>query len=150
MKALVIDASVAIKWVIAEPGTDEALSLRRFDLFAPDLLIAECANILWKKVRRGELDGAEAAMAARLLERADIELVPMRRMMERAVALSARLDHPAYDCLYLCLAESRAGVLVTADERLARKVSADRQLAVEVHSLAAVPALLTRLQRPLA
>lgn len=50
---LVIDASVAIKWVVDEPGTTEALALRRkAKLIAPDLLIAECANILWKKARR--------------------------------------------------------------------------------------------------
>jgi predicted nucleic acid-binding protein len=48
----VIDASVAIKWLVDEPGTAAALSLRRHRLLAPDLLIAECANVLWKKVRR--------------------------------------------------------------------------------------------------
>jgi len=42
----VIDASVAIKWVVSEPGTQEALALRQHRLIAPDLLIAECANIL--------------------------------------------------------------------------------------------------------
>jgi predicted nucleic acid-binding protein len=50
MKELVIDASVAVKWVVEEPGTQEALLLRQHRLLAPDLLVAECANILWKKV----------------------------------------------------------------------------------------------------
>jgi predicted nucleic acid-binding protein len=54
VKAFVIDASVAIKWVVRETGTQEALSLRQHRLVAPDLLVAECANILWKKVRRKE------------------------------------------------------------------------------------------------
>ena len=48
MSTFVIDASVAIKWVVEEPGTPEALLLRRHRLLAPDLLMAECANILWK------------------------------------------------------------------------------------------------------
>ena len=48
---LVVDARVAVKWVIQEPGTAEALELRRHQSLAPDLLIAECANVLWKKVR---------------------------------------------------------------------------------------------------
>jgi len=48
---LCIDASIAIKWVIEETGTQEALALRECArLIAPDLLIPECANILWKKV----------------------------------------------------------------------------------------------------
>lgn len=34
MTNLVIDASAAVKWVIDEPGTREALALRRHQLFA--------------------------------------------------------------------------------------------------------------------
>ncbi len=36
------------------------MALRQQKLAAPDLLVAECANILWKKVRRGELTDLEA------------------------------------------------------------------------------------------
>ncbi len=119
---LVVDASVAIKWVVEEPGTADALVLRRYRLSAPDLLIAECANILWKKVRRRELVEHEALLAARLLEHADVDLVPMRRMLEAATKLATTLDHPAYDCIYLSLAESIGCTFVTADERLCNKV----------------------------
>jgi predicted nucleic acid-binding protein len=121
MTDLVVDASVAIKWVIEEPGTREALSLRRHRLFAPDLLVAECANILWKKTRRNELSLQEALLAARLLQRADIELAPMRAFLEPATRLAIGLDHPAYDCAYLALAESLSCDLVTADQRLCTK-----------------------------
>ena len=70
METIVVDASIAIKWVVAEEGTDTAVDLRlRFHFAAPDLLIPECANILWKKVQRGELTRDEAMLAARLLER---------------------------------------------------------------------------------
>jgi predicted nucleic acid-binding protein len=117
----VIDASVAIKWVVDERGTEQAVLLRRRPLFAPDLLIAECANILWKKVRRQELSEAEAIVAARLLQRADIQLEPMRNLLEPATRLSLTLDHPAYDCVYLALAETISCPLVTVDERLYRK-----------------------------
>jgi predicted nucleic acid-binding protein len=52
MKRLVIDASVAVKWVVEEEGTAEALALLRASkLVAPELLVAECANILWKKAQ---------------------------------------------------------------------------------------------------
>jgi predicted nucleic acid-binding protein len=120
----VVDASVAIKWVVAEPGTKEALLLRRHRLVAPDLLVPECANILWKKVRRGELSKAEAILAARLLQRAEVELEPMRGLLEPATKLAIALDHPAYDCLYLALAEALSCALVTADEQLYRKTQA--------------------------
>lgn len=122
MTALVIDASVAIKWVIDEPGTAHALALRQHRLGAPDLLVAECANILWKKVRRGELSDQEATTAAALLCGADILLEPMSALMEQAVQLALRLGHPAYDCFYLALAEVTDAPLVTADEALVRRV----------------------------
>src|SRR5258708_12957997 len=113
MTDLVIDASVAIKWVIEEPGTREALSLRRHRLFAPDLLVAECANILWKKARRNELSLQEALLAARLLQRADVELAPMRAFLEPATKLAIALDHPAYACAYLPLPDSFPSHLLT-------------------------------------
>jgi predicted nucleic acid-binding protein len=116
------DASIAIKWVIEEEGTKEALALRSRALAAPDLLIAECGNILWKKVRRNELSEREAAFAAGLLARADIELVPMRPYLEAAVRIAAALDHPVYDCMYIAFAEAEGLSFVTADASLARKV----------------------------
>ena len=105
MNTLVIDASIAIKWVVAEDSTPEALVLRqKAKLIAPDLLVAECANIFWKKVQRGELLKAEALLGARLLQGAEIELLPTRSLFETATRVSIEIDHPAYDCLYLVLA----------------------------------------------
>jgi predicted nucleic acid-binding protein len=85
VNALVIDASIAIKWVIEEDGTPAALALRgNAKLIAPDLLAAECANILWKKVGRSEISRDHALLAARLLERSEIELLPTRSLIENA------------------------------------------------------------------
>ena len=121
MTDLVIDASIAIKWVIEEQGTREAISLRRHRLFAPDLLVAECANVLWKKTRRNELTPEEAQLAAKLLQRADVELAPMRGLLEPATELAIAMDHPAYHCTYLALAERLSCDLVTADAKLSAK-----------------------------
>jgi len=120
----VIDASVAIKWVVDEPGTEPALLLRRHRLVAPDLLVPECANILWKKVRRQELSEAEAMLAARLLQRAEVQLQPMRHLLEPATKLAVTLGHPAYDCTYLALARALSCAMATADEQLCRKTLA--------------------------
>ena len=122
MNSLVIDASVAVKWVVEEEGTKEALALRDRALAAPDLLIAECANILRKKVRRNELSEQEAVFAAGLLARADIELMAMRPYLEAAVRIAVALDHPAYDCIYIALAEAEGLRFVTADMSLLRKI----------------------------
>ena len=128
MNALVIDASIAVKWVVDEQGTPEALVLRqKAKLIAPELLVAECANILWKKVQRNELSKEEALLAARLLQGAEIELLPTRSLFEAATRLSIELDHPAYDCLYLALAVENECRFVTADERFLRKLGQSRR-----------------------
>ena len=124
MTTLVIDASVAVKWVVEEEGTTAALMLRRSGvrLIAPDLLAAECANVLWKKAHRGELSEEEAGFAARLLQAADIELLPTRSLLEAATRTAVELDHSAYDCLYLALAVERDCRFVTTDERFLNKL----------------------------
>ncbi len=127
MSHFVIDASVAIKWLVEEEGTVEALTiLEKGELSAPDLLIAECANILWKKVRRQELSEEEAQIGARLLEQVDIEILPTRHLLGSTTRLAVLLDHPAYDCIYLALAIERDRRFVTADERFQRKFREDR------------------------
>jgi predicted nucleic acid-binding protein len=127
VNTLVIDASVAIKWVVEEEGTPQALTLRRkAKLLAPELLVAECANILWKKARRNELSREEALLAARLLQTAAIELVPTRSLLAAATRIAIELDHPAYDCLYLALAIANDCRFVAADERFLRKLGGRR------------------------
>ena len=142
MNKLVIDASIAAKWVIEEPGTREALALREHaQLIAPELLTAECANILWKKVERNELTKEEALLAARLLQAAEVELLPTRVLSESATRIAVELDHPAYDCIYLALALDRDCRFVTADGRLLRKLTQSRfgefhGLAISLHDTA--------------
>jgi predicted nucleic acid-binding protein len=128
VNTFVIDASVAVKWVVEEHGTPEALALRqRSKLIAPELLVAECANILWKKVQRDELSKEEALLAARPLQGAEIELLPMRSLIEAATRMLIEIDHPAYDCLYLALAIEKKCQFVTADERFLRQLQRGRQ-----------------------
>jgi predicted nucleic acid-binding protein len=141
LSTFVVDASVAIKWVVAEPGTKEALALLGSRLFAPALLQAECANILWKKVRRGELSAAEAGLAARLLANFGIEFLSPDPEMARVLELAMALDHPAYDCVYLAAAEKLGASLVTADERLVRAVRSAAASSPVLKGIAVVPLL---------
>jgi predicted nucleic acid-binding protein len=119
---ILVDASVAIKWVVDEPGSAEAVLLLDRRLLAPDLLCAEFADILRKMAIRREITSEEADIAAQALESADVEFVAMRPYLAAATALAIALDHPAYDCIYLAIAADLAIPLVTADERLAKKL----------------------------
>ena len=122
---LVIDASVAVKWVVPEPDSDRAEALLDHALMAPDLLFAECANVLWKKVQRGELSKGEADIAAQTLEQADIAIASTRGHLASAMAIAVELDLPAYAAVYLSVAQAAELRLVTADDRLIRKVRED-------------------------
>jgi predicted nucleic acid-binding protein len=141
--AYVVDASVAIKWVIGETGSEHALSLLAAGgLCAPDLIVAECANILWKKTARGFISGDVARLAARVIAEAPFEIAPSRGLLEAATALAIALNHPAYDCVYLALARERRLQLVTADEKLIANLAqsgsnAMRDLAVSLAEAAA-------------
>lgn len=134
-----VDASVAIKWVVSEPGTPEALALTARRLIAPALWRAECANILWKKVHRGEFTPAEAELATALLSHFPVELAQDEPDLVRILQLSLALDHPAYDCVYLGLAEALRIPLVTADRKLVKLGQSHSQTGGILHEVEIVP-----------
>ena len=122
----VVDASVAAKWYFPEAGSASADRLLaeciegRRELIAPDLLESEFANLLWKKVRRGECSDAIAAEILSLWETDRPTLIPAPLLTSRALDLALRLEHPVYDCLYIAAAIEYEAPLATADARLAR------------------------------
>jgi len=120
---LVVDASIAAKWLVAEPGHDFASALlRSFPVTcAPDFVAIEVANVLWKKVRRGEMTASQAESALDSLPKFFDFLPPARQFVNRALQISIALDHPIYDCLYLACAERESTKLATADARLVNK-----------------------------
>jgi len=126
--AIVVDASVAIKWFIDEPGADRARSLweRRAELVAPDLLVPEVCSAMWRKVRLGQAARGQAAEATERLRAAVIDLRPTAALATRAMALALELDHPVYDCFYLALAELERNSMVTADQRLLARLSGSK------------------------
>lgn len=119
---LVIDSSVAAKWFVEEPGSAEAEALLTGDrAVAPDIIVSEVLNAIWKNIRMGRLAPAQMKLAAAALPRRLSEVFPSHAIAEGACEIAVSLDHPIYDCFYLALAEREGCRLVTADERLYRK-----------------------------
>jgi predicted nucleic acid-binding protein len=121
----IVDASVALKWVLEEDGSEAAQSIVLEEMLAaPDLLFVECANVLCVKVRRGVISRDDAVAALRAIESAPVRSIPSRAHTAAAQALAFELEQTAYDCLYLAVAIAERAVLTTADEAFFRAVEA--------------------------
>jgi predicted nucleic acid-binding protein len=117
---LVVDASVAVKWVLSETDSDRALALRArgIPFAAPSLLVEEVANVACQRARRGEITRNQAVDAARVVIGLVPDIVPVRDLYEDAIRLAIDLDHPVYDCFYIALALRNQAPLATADRKL--------------------------------
>lgn len=114
---IVVDASVALKWVVEESGSDKAATLRQESLFAPSIWIIEAGNALWRLARRGDITQAEALDRLSRLRRAPVTISGIEADTEAALELSLQIDHPIYECLYLALALRVGTPLITADRK---------------------------------
>ena len=131
MAAIIVDASVMVALYLDEPLSTparEALLRARDsdnDLHAPDLLLIECANALWKRVGRGELDRGSAMTAINALSTLeDIERHPLdESLVPPALALAIAHSLTAYDAAYAALAVQLGGTVISGDKRFVDRAS---------------------------
>jgi len=119
VSAIVIDASVAVKWFLPELHAEAArrvLSGRR-ELLAPDLIWAEVGNVLWKKSSRAEIPSEMARAILRDFRRFPLQTYTAGALLDPAWDLAERFRISVYDSLYLALAVNRDCKLVTADRQ---------------------------------
>jgi len=124
----VVDASVGIKLFLVDPLSDAAHALftRLTDdpparLYVPDLFFIECANILWKYVRRYGYPAADARQDIGDLVRLPLQRVSMAALAEDALTVAVEYGSTAYDSAYVALAQRLNLPLVTADQALVRR-----------------------------
>ena len=127
---VVVDASLAFKWLVKEEHSDEALAIAQYwnsqDVTptAPHLMPVEVANALYKRVVRGELTVEAAKRRINSLISSGIELREALELHGRALELAHELQQGAvYDAHYLALSESLDCELWTADEKFFRAAS---------------------------
>ena len=120
----VVDSNVVAKFLVPEAESDKAEAfLGRWtqallDVLAPEILPAEVASMLWKRVRRGWIPADKATSLYEKFARLRIPLVPIEDLAEPALRLALRYGHSVYHGLYVALAEKSGWTLITADEKL--------------------------------
>jgi predicted nucleic acid-binding protein len=127
---VVLDASVAVRWLVDEAGSASARALldENVSWLAPSLLLVELASALRRKAVEGEIEAAVAAkgLGAILIgvRTGNIRLVEDEALIQRAMELSLAVGHKVPDCVYLAPAEREGALLATADTALARLATA--------------------------
>ena len=130
-KAIVVDTSIVLKWVLDEPDSASALALltgwinEEMLIQAPALLTYEVANALFQRVRKGEMtaDRARQALEDVLFPELMLNFIEYTEISKRAIILAQQYNLPAtYDAHYLALAEHEKCEYWTADSRLCNAV----------------------------
>lgn len=132
MKRLVVDASVAAKWLLPpsdEPHIIEAVRLiedyvdRKIQIFVPDLFWVEVGNLLWNAARRGRCTLDHATHALIRITAQKFPTIASLLILRSAFAIANVHGRAVYDCLYIALAEALDADFVTADEKLANALA---------------------------
>ncbi|MCW5851336.1 MAG: type II toxin-antitoxin system VapC family toxin [Anaerolineae bacterium] len=143
-----VDSSVAAKLLVTELFSKQAAALftllqadppARF--YVPDLLYIECANILWKHVRRFGLPQADARQSLLDLSTLPLITVSTKALMTAALDVGLAYQLAAYDACYVVLADSLNIPLVTADEIMVRKLA---QTAFDVRWIGSWPPVVLK------
>jgi predicted nucleic acid-binding protein len=122
---MIVDASVAFKWIAMEESSDLASKLlTSIDVLAPTLLLIEIANGLWKKTVREQVDSSISFSKEIVSLSQILTIIDESKHIPRALELARQLNHAIYDCVYLAMAEELGDRLVTADVKFIGKLSA--------------------------
>lgn len=133
MNLVVVDASVAAKWFLAddkEALADQAFKLLdgydkgELEFVVPDLFYVQIANALWKAVRVGRVTPAAGEALFASLEQRVFTTVPSRVLIGAGYQIAAAYNRSVYDALYVALAMQIQSHLITADQRLANALAA--------------------------
>lgn len=129
MPRYVVDANIVAKWVLpGEPYQEHAVKLKEdfvsglVELCAPNFIVGEVANTLWKAVKLERISEQDAEEALEALGDMKIELYESNwTQASRELDIACKLNLTVYDASYLLLASKTKTNLITADEKLYKK-----------------------------
>ncbi len=126
---LAVEPGVVLKWFVEEPLRPQARSLLAdgHQLVAPDILIADVAELARMRAMAGELSPEQVEPIVRNVGLPCFisAFVESARLRDRALALALQCDWPVHDCFYVACAEAASAPLIVADERFLRLAESD-------------------------
>lgn len=146
MNRIVVDASVAVKWVVPEDHSESACHLLKpgIGLCAPGHWLAEVSTALWaKSALRGVLSRSQADARIAWLSELDVVETPIRNLITPAASMAFDLRLTLYDTLYLAVAERIGAHVATADRTFFERAAADRRFAGLMVWVADLPAAVS-------
>lgn len=123
----IVDASVAVKWLLPETGDASAARVikERQPLFAPAIINLEVTAAILRRYREKELSEASGRRLCDhwggILEQGLVELIPIADLFDLARDFAFQLRHPLADCFYLAAGKTLGMPVITADRRLHEK-----------------------------
>ncbi len=126
---VVIDASVAVKWIIpGEPWEAQARTLkeriasREIEAYAPPLLLYEVASVIQKSILRGALRLGDGIEALKAMGRLGLNIQPTSwDNLAEILNIATTTKLTVYDAAYLHLSKKMEAKLVTADNKLKKR-----------------------------
>jgi predicted nucleic acid-binding protein len=131
MADVIVDSSVAVKWVLPEADSHNAIALltavRKSNgrLLMVDVALAEVANAIWVKSFRGLITPGEAVDSLSDFLALPVEVIASRGLLPDALTLSSHQRIAVYDALFVVAADAADVTGVTADRPLVAAVAAD-------------------------
>jgi predicted nucleic acid-binding protein len=125
VKPVVVDCSLAMTWFFPEEGNEKSdavlkcIESREIIPVAPELFLAECGNVFWKKTKAGHCTYAEATHQLKKLLRLPLRFFNNRALITQALSLAHQENNSVNDSLYLALSMELQAPLATLDQKLA-------------------------------
>lgn len=132
---IVVDANVAIKWVIEQAHFELARAIveRGTELLVPAMFVAEVTNALWRYAASKHITTEQARRGLTSVLQQISSIERDAPLAEDALAMGLELSYSPYDCFYLVLAMRHNAPFVTADRRLVNRLASTKYKRHVVH-----------------